>query len=81
MADKEFDALKQDFETLRRDLANLSDEIKRSSTARARAGVDAARDQFEQTSADVAREVSERPFTTIFAAFGVGFILGKLLDR
>jgi len=80
-SNKDLENLRKDFESLRNDLASLTENIKASSSKRAQAGVDAAREQFDQTSADLADEIAERPFTTVFAAFGLGFILAKLLDR
>lgn len=91
MADKsdtELDDLKKELETLRGDFSSLLDTLKKTSGAQAQAGVDAARDSAERlrghasdAAASLESEIQDRPYTSILAAFGIGFLLGKLLDR
>lgn len=91
MADKsqnEIDELKRELETLRTDFSQVMDSLKRTSSAQAQAGVNAARDSADklrghaQDAADTLEgEIQARPYTSVLTAFGVGFVLGKLLDR
>lgn len=87
-SDKNVEDLKAEFDTLRSDVARLTDTVKKMSgntTAegreRIRQAAEHSREQFRETAGAVETEIGERPFTSVAAAFGVGFILGKLLDR
>jgi len=84
----ETDALKKDMEQLKRDLSTLSDSVKQSASQRAQAGVDSARGtyddlkrQADRQAQDLGSEIEARPFASIFVAFGVGLVLGKLVGR
>lgn len=84
----ETEALRKDMEQLRKDLAALSDSVKRSSSEYAHAGMDAARDRFNDIRREAGRhtqelsgEIEARPFTSILAAFAAGLILGKIFSR
>lgn len=91
MADKpknEIDELKHELETLRADFAQVMDSMKRATGAQAQAGVDAARDSADKlrghardAAESLESEIQARPYTSVLTAFGVGFVLGKLLDR
>ena len=89
MADsKETQALRKDLEQLRKDFAALRDSAQRSSEAQFQAGVDSAREHFDQWQQEAGRrvedlgaEIKARPFTSILAAFGVGMLLGKTFGR
>ena len=85
---KEFDELKADLAELREDVASLVEAIRdmageRARVAhsrvnevgrRARARASLARDKLEH-------EIEERPLTSVITTFGIGFVLGMLLDR
>lgn len=73
----ETDALRKDLEQLREDLALLNGVVRDNSRNRVQAGVDKARDCFDNLNG----EMRARPFTGMVAAFGVGLLAGKLLSR
>ncbi|WP_370203255.1 DUF883 family protein [Alloalcanivorax venustensis] len=84
----ETEALKKDMDQLRRDLGALTEAFKRNSQQRAQAGVEHARDQFDQVrrqaegqAEQVGSHIKERPFTSLLSAFGVGLLIGKLISR
>lgn len=73
---------------LKSDVAEIAQTISRLSVDLAAQGRDSFKDAAEQ-SRDKAREavngleheIRSRPLTSVATAFGVGFVLGKLLDR
>jgi ElaB/YqjD/DUF883 family membrane-anchored ribosome-binding protein len=95
--EQEFDALKNDVKKLGDDFANLaralldtaspdnilaklreladrgSDEVGAAASALGKQGNDAI--------VSVGRQVRERPLTTILICLGLGFVIGKLIDR
>lgn len=86
--DREFQELKDEFSALRSELSEIGKTVsKLARTAtdegrdRIRAAADHSRDQARQTWGAFEKEIEERPMTSIAAALGIGFILGKLLDR
>jgi ElaB/YqjD/DUF883 family membrane-anchored ribosome-binding protein len=88
MADKEIENLQRDLQALRQDVSSLTDSLKKMSAERVNAGLDSARasgekfrQQAEEATRNLEQEIEARPFTSVLAAFGVGFIVGKLLDR
>jgi len=86
--DKEVQELRDEIAALREELSNIGNtvsNIAHSATdegrERVRAAAEHSREQARQTWGAFEREVEERPMTSIAAALGIGFILGKLLDR
>ena len=86
--DKEFEELKKEFAALKGELSDIGitvSKLARTATGegrdRVRAAADESREQARQTWGAFEKEVEERPMTSIAAALGIGFILGKLLDR
>ncbi|MGN8158551.1 DUF883 family protein [Salinisphaera sp. SWV1] len=82
----ETDALKKDMDALRKDLRELAESVRTSGEKRYQEGLDQARHGYEdlrreasRRSKEVGAEIEARPFTSIFAAFGIGLVLGKLL--
>lgn len=86
--DKELEALKNQYESLKSDLAEMTQTV----TNLARDGVEEGRqrtvgavqqrrEQARETWGVVEKEIEERPITTLAVALGVGFILGKLMSR
>lgn len=71
------DALRQDIEQLRKDLAALTDSVKQRSNEHMQAGLDSARDR----AGELGEEIEARPFTSVVTAFAVGLLLGKLFSR
>lgn len=86
--EKELQELREEFAALKDELAGIGktvSSIAHSATDegrdRLRAAADHSRDQVRQTWGAFEQEVEERPMTSIAVALGIGFILGKLLDR
>lgn len=86
--EKDVEDLKSQFGELRSDVSRLTDTIKRlygDSAEEGRESVREAaarsREQARQSVGALESEIGERPLTSIAAAFGAGFIIGKLLDR
>lgn len=86
--DKEVQELKDEIAALKDELSNIGNTVSnlaRSATNegrdRFRAAAENSREQVRQTWGAFEKEVEERPMTSIAAALGIGFILGKLLDR
>ncbi|MDT0618966.1 hypothetical protein RM531_10810 [Salinisphaera sp. P385] len=84
----EVQALKDDLQTLRQDFSQLTESLKNNLREEFGAGADAARasaaqvqDRAREATRSLEAEVAARPLTSVAAAFGVGFLLGKLLDR
>lgn len=84
----ETDALRKDLEQLRKDLGALTDSIRHRSNEQAHAGMDIARERFNELAREAGRhtqdlsgEIEARPFTSILAAFGIGLLLGKIFGR
>jgi len=86
--EKELQELKSEFANLKGDLANIGETVariaesaKEESRHRIRSAADASRQQARDTLSAFEHEVEERPMTSIAAALGVGFVLGRLFDR
>lgn len=84
----EIKELKAELASLRSDMANIGDTLAKLARATANEGrekvSDAAkysRNQAEQTLGAFEKEVEERPMTSLAVALGMGFVLGKLIDR
>lgn len=99
VADKEVEKLRAEMDTLRADLARLTEQLSRTAKAGASAASDSAREEYARLREEMDRvagivgdrsrqgmhmvqdQVETHPFVSLGAAFGVGFLLGKLLDR
>ncbi len=86
--EKELQELKKEFAALQGELSEIGktvSQLARTATDegrdRIRAAADQGREQARQTWSAFEKEVEERPMTSLAAALGIGFILGKLLDR
>jgi len=82
------EALKAQIDDLRSDLAGIAEAIKKLSGDAADDGVERirratrqTRDKARETLGSLEGEIEDRPLISVAIAFGVGFILGKLLDR
>lgn len=71
------DALQKDIEQLRKDVAALTQSVKRRSNDQLQAGLNSAREH----AGDWSHEIEARPYVSIFVAFGAGLLLGKLFSR
>lgn len=82
------ETLKAEIATLQSDLGSVVDTLTKLSARVSGDNFDKARQMgatAKQRVADVSmsaeRAIVERPFTSTAVAFGVGFLVGKLLDR
>ena len=88
----EFDTVKDDLSKLRTDISSLTEAFQSTATDRFRRQWTGAQDKFDKISnqarsqgreklEDLAEEIEGRPLTSVFVAFGIGILLGRLLDR
>jgi ElaB/YqjD/DUF883 family membrane-anchored ribosome-binding protein len=84
----ELEELKQEFARLRADMSELTETLKRLARSTAEEGRERLRSTAEQSREharqrwdSIEREIEQRPMTSVAIALGIGFILGKLLDR
>lgn len=87
-SEKELEELKKELTNLRKDMSEIGKTVSkfaRSATEegreRVRSAADQSREQARETWGAFEKEVSDRPMTSLAAAMGIGFILGKLLSR
>lgn len=86
--EKEMNQIKSDIAELRKDFAALTSTLKTEAGDKARRGYQRAREAGEEAqdyaragAREVESHIEERPFTSVLSAFGIGFIIGKLMDR
>ena len=85
--EKDIENLKSQIEDLRSDLSGIADAIKKLSGDAADDGVERirratrqTREKARDTLGSLEDEIEDRPLISVAAAFGLGFVLGKLLD-
>jgi len=85
---KENANLRDDLDALRKDVAKLSEDVRSIAGDRIGAARDRARDtanwareRGEAAANEVGHRIEERPLTSVAVAFGVGMVIGRLLDR
>ena len=85
---EELQALKDDIERLRADLRELAKaaasdmtDAQERAQGRVRQAYDAVREGGESVLRKSREHVQRRPLTTVVAAFAIGVLVGKLLDR
>ena len=86
--DTELQELRKELDGLKSDMADIAEtigKIARSSAEhgreRIRGAADYSRQQAKEALGTVEKEIEERPLTSLAVALGMGFILGKLIDR
>lgn len=88
----DLDAIRDDIDTLRKDLARLMEHVKSGALHNIAGQVedmsDEARRLYNRALAEgergadtLARQVEERPLTALLIAFGLGFIGGRMVLR
>lgn len=89
---QDIDALRGDFDSLRKDVGQLVETLKGSTSERAEAELEDVRRRLNKLATDVrtgGREqvrnieshIEERPLASLAVAFAVGLMLGRLFDR
>jgi ElaB/YqjD/DUF883 family membrane-anchored ribosome-binding protein len=78
---KEIAALKSDLGDIAETIRRISGEAVGQGREQIKEKARRSRDQASEAWHAVEHEISERPATSLVAAFSVGFIVGRLLDR
>jgi ElaB/YqjD/DUF883 family membrane-anchored ribosome-binding protein len=90
--ESEFATVKDDLARLRADVAALSSAMRDATSGTVQEQIDVIRDRINRLAGeakeegrqrldDLAGRVEERPLTSVLLAFGVGMLIGRLLDR
>lgn len=86
--EKAADALRDDVEKLKSDIAALSATLGRYANATGQDAMrglrharDAAQERAQEAVHTVEQQIAQRPLPSILVAFGIGFLIGKLMDR
>lgn len=86
--DDEVAKLKKDIDQLRDDIGTLTNSFKELGAQKGRDAMDRAkrtgtsmREEAEAWRAKADHEIEERPLTSVLMSFGLGFLIGRLLDR
>lgn len=84
---KDIDHIRRDIASLREDVASLTTSLKQLASMRGRAAIDRIEDLGERTKAKAEhlghvaeREIGAHPLTSVLTSFGLGFVLGMILD-
>ena len=78
---EEFAALKEEFSKIGHTVSQVARSASDEGRDRLRDAAEHSRQRARQTWGAFEQEVEERPMTSLAVALGIGFILGKLLDR
>jgi ElaB/YqjD/DUF883 family membrane-anchored ribosome-binding protein len=86
--DDELEKLRRDLDQLRGDILSLTETFREIGVEKGRAAVDKAkrtganmRSEADALRARADRGIEERPITSVLTSFGIGFLVGMLLDR
>ena len=87
-ADDEVAKLRRDFDELRKDVSSLLDTMKdagaqrgRDSWERARRAGESLHEEVESLQRQAESKIGDHPMTSVLSSFGLGFLIGLLLDR
>lgn len=78
---EQMDALRKDFAGLTSTLKDMSASYAKDGQARVKSAADEAQKQVKDSLGRAQNEVEQHPFSSMAVSFGVGLLLGKLLDR
>ncbi|HEX7082399.1 MAG TPA: hypothetical protein VF329_15430 [Gammaproteobacteria bacterium] len=76
----EVDDIRKDLKTLSRSLRDLGADKGQAALAKVEHFGERARKRAAQTEERIEREIEDRPFVALLTAFGIGFLVAKLLD-
>lgn len=86
--DKYYDELRSEVDTLRKDLQSVTQTIRELAASESRAARERLRQSATEAQAkgreaieSVGPAIGEHPFTSVATAFGVGLVVGALLNR
>jgi ElaB/YqjD/DUF883 family membrane-anchored ribosome-binding protein len=77
----DMDKLKSDMSALMDTIGKIAEESKKEGKRRVREAGEMAAVHAEESMHAVEAQIAERPFISVLAAFGVGMVIGRLLDR
>jgi ElaB/YqjD/DUF883 family membrane-anchored ribosome-binding protein len=91
-AKENFDALRSDLDTLRKDFGTFVSTLKSNAGSRTEAELDALRQRIatltddlqttgQQQLRNVEAKIEQRPFVSLAVAFATGLVVGRMLDR
>lgn len=69
------------YDTLKGDIANLADSVKKLATEHMGAAVEGAQDQAKQRLGDIEASIRKNPTQAALIAAGVGFLVGLVVTR
>lgn len=85
---KDMENLRGDIDDLRADLSAVAATLKNLGMEQGREAVDKAKEVRDKTrrqasaaQAKLEEEIEARPLTSVLGAFGIGFVIGRMLDR
>lgn len=78
---EQLDALRKDFSEVTKTLKDMTQAYAKESQDRMKGAADEAGKQVKESFTKVQGEVEMHPYTSMAVAFGIGMILGKILDR
>lgn len=78
---EQMDALRKDFSDLTGTLKEMSASYAKDGQARVKDAAEEAQKQVKDSLGRAQSEVEQHPFSSMAVAFGIGLLLGKLLDR
>jgi len=77
----EVDALRKDVQAVTQTMRDLATSQTKAARERVRQQAHEARERGEEALESVGPAIAERPFTSVATAFGVGLLVGALLNR
>jgi ElaB/YqjD/DUF883 family membrane-anchored ribosome-binding protein len=88
----DFDVLRSDLDTLRKDFGTFVSTLKSNASSRTEAELDAMRQRIatltndlqttgQQQLRNVESKIEQRPFVSLAVAFATGLVVGRMLDR
>lgn len=69
------------YETLKGDIANLTDSVKKLASEQMGSAVEGAQDQVKQKLGDIESSIRKNPTQAALIAAGVGFLVGLVITR
>lgn len=78
---EQLDALRKDFAEVTSTLKNLTTEYAHQSQEKVKATAQQAQQQAKESIARAQGEVEAHPYASMAVAFGIGLVIGKVLDR
>jgi ElaB/YqjD/DUF883 family membrane-anchored ribosome-binding protein len=78
---EQLDALRKDFAEVASTLKSLTSEYAQQGQDKVKAAAQQAQQQAKESLARAQGEVEAHPYTSMAVAFGIGLVIGKVLDR